>query len=64
MGGQTDLAVTARAGEVFRLWLTNTANARVFNVRLPGARMKLIGGDSGRVRAGGVRRLRSPAGTV
>jgi FtsP/CotA-like multicopper oxidase with cupredoxin domain len=49
IGGQTDLAVTARAGEVFRLWLTNTANTRVFNVRLPGARMKLIGGDSGRV---------------
>ena len=32
-----------------RLWLTNTANTRVFNVTLPGARMKLIGGDSGRV---------------
>jgi FtsP/CotA-like multicopper oxidase with cupredoxin domain len=34
---------------VARLWLTNTANTRVFNVQLPGARMKLIGGDSGRV---------------
>jgi FtsP/CotA-like multicopper oxidase with cupredoxin domain len=32
-----------------RLWLTNTANTRVFNVNLPGARMKLVGGDSGRV---------------
>ena len=32
-----------------RLWLTNTANTRVFNVALPGARMKLVGGDSGRV---------------
>ena len=32
-----------------RLWLTNTANTRVFNVRLPGARMKLVGGDSGRM---------------
>jgi len=49
IGGQTDLTVTARAGEVLRLWLANTANTRVFNVRLPGARMKLIGGDSGRV---------------
>jgi FtsP/CotA-like multicopper oxidase with cupredoxin domain len=49
IGGQTDLALTARAGEVLRLWLTNTANSRVFNVRLPGVRMKLIGGDSGRV---------------
>ena len=32
-----------------RLYLTNTANTRVFNVALPGARMKLVGGDSGRV---------------
>ena len=32
-----------------RLWLTNTASTRVFNVRLPGARMKLVGGDGGRV---------------
>ena len=38
-----------QAGEVVRLSLTNTANTRVFNVALPGARMKLIGGDSGRV---------------
>ena len=34
-------------GEVVRLYLTNTANTRVFNVALPGARMKLVGGDSG-----------------
>ena len=49
IGGETDPTVTVRSGEVVRLWLTNTANTRVFNVRLPGARMKLIGGDSGRV---------------
>jgi FtsP/CotA-like multicopper oxidase with cupredoxin domain len=36
-------------GEVVRLWLTNTASTRVFNVALPGARMKLVGGDNGRV---------------
>src|SRR3954469_18437704 len=47
-GGHTDLALTARWGEVVRLYLTNTANTRVFRVRLPGARMKLVGGDSGR----------------
>jgi FtsP/CotA-like multicopper oxidase with cupredoxin domain len=34
---------------VVRLWLTNTANTRVVNLALPGARMKLVGGDSGRV---------------
>ena len=49
VGGETHYRATARAGEVVRLWLTNTANTRVFNVRLPGARMKLVGGDSGRV---------------
>ena len=37
-----------RQGEVVRLYLTNTANTRVFKVKLPGARMKLVGGDSGR----------------
>ena len=49
VGGETDLALTARTGEVVRLWLTNTANGRVFRVAVPGARMKLVGGDSGRV---------------
>jgi FtsP/CotA-like multicopper oxidase with cupredoxin domain len=49
ISGEPDCSFTARAGEVVRLWLTNTANTRVFNVRVPGARMKLIGGDSGRV---------------
>jgi FtsP/CotA-like multicopper oxidase with cupredoxin domain len=49
ISGEPDLALTARKNEVLRLWLTNTANTRVFNVRLPGARLKLIGGDSGRV---------------
>src|SRR5689334_2441797 len=49
VAGEPDLALIVRTGEVVRLWLTNTANTRVFNVALPGARMKLVGGDSGRV---------------
>ena len=49
VGGETDLALSAQLGEVVRLYLTNTANTRVFKVALPGARMKLVGGDSGRV---------------
>ncbi len=48
VGGEPDLTLTAQAGEVVRLYLVNTANTRVFNVALPGARMKLVGGDSGR----------------
>src|SRR3989440_9176005 len=47
-GGEANLQLVARAGEVVRFYLTNTANTRIFNVRLPGARMKLVGGDSGR----------------
>src|SRR4051794_3520767 len=49
IGGEPDLALSARPGEVVRLHLTNTANTRVFKVKLPGVRMKLVGGDSGRV---------------
>jgi FtsP/CotA-like multicopper oxidase with cupredoxin domain len=47
VSGEPDLELTARQGEVVRLYLTNTANTRVFNVTLPGARMKLVGADSG-----------------
>jgi FtsP/CotA-like multicopper oxidase with cupredoxin domain len=47
--GDPELRLEVGAGEVVRLWLTNTANTRVFNVTLPGARLKLVGGDSGRV---------------
>src|SRR3954453_10233511 len=49
VAGRPELGLTARAGEVVRFYLTNTANTRVFKVALPGARMKLVGGDSGRV---------------
>jgi FtsP/CotA-like multicopper oxidase with cupredoxin domain len=49
VGGEADLSLNAQSGEVVRVYLTNTANTRVFNVALPGARMKLVGGDSGHV---------------
>jgi FtsP/CotA-like multicopper oxidase with cupredoxin domain len=48
VNGEPELSLTARQGEVVRFYLTDTANTRVFNVGLPGARMKLVGGDSGR----------------
>jgi FtsP/CotA-like multicopper oxidase with cupredoxin domain len=47
VSGETDLSLEARRGEVVRFYLTNTANTRVFNVTLPGARMKLVGADAG-----------------
>jgi FtsP/CotA-like multicopper oxidase with cupredoxin domain len=49
ISGEPDLSLPARVGEVVRFYLTNTANTRVFKVALPGARMKLVGGDSGHI---------------
>jgi FtsP/CotA-like multicopper oxidase with cupredoxin domain len=51
IGGETAPELEAKLGEVVRFYLTNTANTRVFNVRIDGARMKLVGGDSGRCEA-------------
>ena len=47
VSGEAGLSLTAVRGEVVRFYLTNTANTRVFNVTVPGARMKLVGADSG-----------------
>jgi FtsP/CotA-like multicopper oxidase with cupredoxin domain len=47
VNGETQLSLSALLGEVVRFYLTNTANTRVFKVALTGARMKLVGGDSG-----------------
>jgi FtsP/CotA-like multicopper oxidase with cupredoxin domain len=49
VGGESDLSLDASLGEVVRFYLTNTANTRVFKVALPGAKIKLVGGDSGHV---------------
>jgi len=46
--GEPNLSLTARHGEVVRFFLVNTANTRVFNLGARSARMKLVGGDSGR----------------
>jgi FtsP/CotA-like multicopper oxidase with cupredoxin domain len=49
INGETEFRAEAAVGEVVRLHLVNTANTRIFNFGLGGARMKLVGGDSGRV---------------
>src|SRR5215211_9240871 len=46
--GEDEFSGEAALGEVVRLYLVNTANTRIFNFAFRGARMKLIGGDSGR----------------
>jgi FtsP/CotA-like multicopper oxidase with cupredoxin domain len=48
INGETRFSAGAVAGEVLRLYLLDTANTRIFNVGVRGARMKLVGGDSGR----------------
>jgi FtsP/CotA-like multicopper oxidase with cupredoxin domain len=48
INGELGLSAEAAVGEVVRLYVVNTANTRVFNVGLKGARTKLVGGDSGR----------------
>src|ERR687884_1109995 len=45
--GEVDASLKARRGEVVRFYFTDTANTRVFNVRVPGAQMKLVGADAG-----------------
>jgi hypothetical protein len=49
INGESTFSGEAAVGEVVRLYLVNTANTRLFNFALRNARMKLIGGDSGRV---------------
>jgi FtsP/CotA-like multicopper oxidase with cupredoxin domain len=48
VAGKPEVFLSARQGEVVRFHLTDTANTRVFKVGVAGARMKLVGGDSGR----------------
>ena len=48
INGETEFSGEATVGESVRLYLVNTANTRIFNFALRGARMKLVGGDSGR----------------
>jgi FtsP/CotA-like multicopper oxidase with cupredoxin domain len=49
VNGEPEMTLSARRGEVIRFYITNTANTRVFNFAIRNARMKLVGGDSGRV---------------
>jgi FtsP/CotA-like multicopper oxidase with cupredoxin domain len=48
INGETEFSDQAAQGEVVRLHLLNCANTRIFNFAVRGARMKLVGGDSGR----------------
>lgn len=47
VNGEPRYRLDVRRGEVVRFLLTNAANARIFNVRFHGARVKLVGSDIG-----------------
>ena len=48
VAGEPEMSMSVKQGEVVRFYLTDTANTRVFKIGFAGARMKLVGGDSGR----------------
>ncbi len=48
VNGEIDYRLQVNKNDVVRLFFTNSANTRVFNIRIPGAEMKLVGGDNGK----------------
>lgn len=47
VNGQEDYSLSAKTGEVVQLDVINAANARPFNFAVAGARLKVVGSDSG-----------------
>ncbi|RJR15009.1 multicopper oxidase family protein [Candidatus Microgenomates bacterium] len=48
INGDENYQLPVKQGERVRFYITNAANTRVFNFAIPNARMKLVGGDSGK----------------
>ena len=44
-----DYVLEVNQGETARLYITNVANTRTFDFKIPGVEMKLVGGDTGRI---------------
>jgi suppressor of ftsI len=49
VNGEPSYRLRVKRGEVVRFYLTNAANTRPFNVSIDGARLKLVGGDVGKL---------------
>ena len=47
VNGSPEYTLGVSRGDVARFFLTNASSTRVFNVSIPGARLKLVGGDGG-----------------
>jgi len=48
INGDDNYKLSVRQGERVRFYITNAANARVFNFTIPNVRMKLVGSDNGK----------------
>ena len=49
VNGEPRYRLRVRRGEVVRFYLTNASNARTLNLSFPGARMKVVASDAGRL---------------
>lgn len=47
INGSENFTLNLEQNKVYRLYVTNSANVRVFNLQIPGLQMKLVGGDIG-----------------
>jgi FtsP/CotA-like multicopper oxidase with cupredoxin domain len=47
VNGETNYELSVDSGEVVRFYIANTANTRVFNLQIPGIKLKLVGADNG-----------------
>ncbi len=48
VNGEPNFVMNIQKGEVVRLPITNAANARTFNLSIPGARVKMVAADAGK----------------
>lgn len=48
VNGDDNYKKSFKQGEVIRFYITNSSNTRVFNLSIPGVKMKLVGGDNGK----------------
>jgi FtsP/CotA-like multicopper oxidase with cupredoxin domain len=48
VNGEVGYDMEVKKGEVIRFFITNVANARTYNLSIPGARLKRVGADLGR----------------
>lgn len=49
VNNEEEYEMKVKQDETLRFYITNVANTRVFNVSFPGAQMKLVGSDVGRI---------------